>query len=255
MKYTVIGIILTFCLEENKVCYLDLLLFHRKQCQFSCLSSNVKELLYMTVPITAVTISSTPEEENPVKVIKGSSKLFTCRTNAGRPAARIQWYLSNENITNSATNQNNECVTDCSDAKMISSSQLTYIGNTDDSGEIIYCTAVNIEGYRVWSMNKTIDVLYLDVIDMLCDIDTDISLTQLCANISNDQFLGDDDENNSLSQIAAQAEKEFFKTEDTLDINFDVPLPDLDNISYGDFHIDAKADLNSFVNAEVSTDD
>ncbi|XP_071172166.1 nephrin-like [Mytilus edulis] len=114
----------------------------------------------MTVPITAVTISSTPEEENPVKVIKGSSKLFTCRTNAGRPAARIQWYLSNENITNSATNQNNECVTDCSDAKMISSSQLTYIGNTDDSGKIIYCTAVNIEGYKVWSMNKTIGVLY-----------------------------------------------------------------------------------------------
>ncbi|XP_071123986.1 uncharacterized protein KIAA1958-like [Mytilus edulis] len=95
----------------------------------------------------------------------------------------------------------------------------------------------------------------LDVIDMLCDIDTDISLTQLCANISTDQFLGDDDENNSLSQIAAQAEKEFFKTEDTLDINFNVPIPDLHNISYGDFHINAIADLNNFVNAEVSTDD
>ncbi|XP_063397165.1 uncharacterized protein LOC134681459 [Mytilus trossulus] len=95
----------------------------------------------------------------------------------------------------------------------------------------------------------------LDVIDMLCDIDTDVSLTQLCAEISKDQFLGDDDENNSLSQIAAQAEKDFFKTEDILDINFDVPLPDLDNISYGDFHIDAVADVNSFVNAEVYTDD
>ena len=63
-------------------------------------------------------------------------------------------------------------------------------------------------------------------------------MTQLCADISKDQFLGDDDENCSLSQIAAQSEKKrIFQY-----INFDVLIPDFDNISYGDFLIDAISD-------------
>ncbi|XP_052063019.1 synaptogenesis protein syg-2-like [Mytilus californianus] len=107
-----------------------------------------------------VTISSAQVDENPVKVIKGNSKEFTCRTDSGRPPATIQWYLSNVNITYSATNQSNECARDCSDEKTISSSQFIYKGNTDDLGKTIYCTALNIEGYRVRSKNKTIDILY-----------------------------------------------------------------------------------------------
>ncbi|VDI63052.1 Hypothetical predicted protein [Mytilus galloprovincialis] len=109
------------------------------------------------VPITKVAIS--PEDENPVKIVKGNSKEFKCRTDASRPSSTIQWYLSNKNITNSSSHYN-ECATNCSDGKTISYSQLIYKGNTDDIGKTIYCTAINIEGYRVWSMNKTIDVLY-----------------------------------------------------------------------------------------------
>ncbi|CAC5385646.1 unnamed protein product [Mytilus coruscus] len=119
-----------------------------------------KKELYITVPINTVTISSAQVDENPVKVIKGKSKEFTCRTDSGRPPATIQWYLSNVNITYSARNQSNECATDCSDGKTISSSQLIYKGNTDDIGKTIYCTALNIEGYRVRSKKKTIDILY-----------------------------------------------------------------------------------------------
>jgi hypothetical protein len=47
--------------------------------------------------------------------------------------------------------------TDCSDDKVISSSVLTYTGNINDDGKILYCTAVNIEeeGWII-SSNKTI---------------------------------------------------------------------------------------------------
>ncbi|CAC5360968.1 unnamed protein product [Mytilus coruscus] len=120
----------------------------------------------VSVPISSVTLSSTPTDENPVKIIKDQSQLFNCKTNAGRPSSIIQWYMDSINITLSATSQSDVCATDCSDGKLISSSQLIYKGNTNDSGHIIYCTASNIEGHSVRSLNKTIDVLYFPYVHM-----------------------------------------------------------------------------------------
>ncbi|XP_063442035.1 hemicentin-1-like [Mytilus trossulus] len=125
-----------------------------------------KKQLYVNTPITSVTLSNPAADENPVKVINGQKIIFTCRTNAGRPSAKIQWYLASVNITSSASSQTEVCATDCSDDKFVSSSQQIYKGQKDDSDKIIVCTALNIQGHGVKSSNKTIDVLYFPNIHM-----------------------------------------------------------------------------------------
>ncbi|CAC5384797.1 LINGO [Mytilus coruscus] len=125
---------------------------------YTCDSQRIM-LPYQGFPITSVTLSNPAADENPVKVINGQNIISTCRTNAGRPSSKIQWYIASDNITSSASSQSDVCATDFSDDKLISSSQLIYKGKKDDSGKIICCTALNIQGYGVRSSNKTIDVL------------------------------------------------------------------------------------------------
>jgi hypothetical protein len=112
---------------------------------------------FVSVPISSATLLSTPTDKNPVEVVLDRDQIFSCTTNVARPSSRIQWYLSTTNITTSASPQPDVCNTDCSDDKVISSSVLTYTGNINDDGKILYCTAVNIEELSVVrSSNKTI---------------------------------------------------------------------------------------------------
>jgi hypothetical protein len=107
--------------------------------------------------VSSATLVSTPTDKYPVVVVSNSDQTFSCKTNAARPPSRIQWYLSTANITTSATPQPDVCNTNCSDDKVISSSVLTYKGNRNDDGKILYCTAINIEGRSVVrSSDKTI---------------------------------------------------------------------------------------------------
>ena len=92
-----------------------------------------------------------------MEVVSNRDQTFSCTTNAARPSSRIQWYVSTTNITTSASPQPDVCNTDCSDDKVKSSNVLTYTGNINDGGKILYCTAVNIEGQEVVrSSDKTI---------------------------------------------------------------------------------------------------
>jgi hypothetical protein len=112
---------------------------------------------FVSVPVSSVTLLSMPIDKNPVEVISNRDQTFSCTTNAARPSSRIQWYLSTTNITTSASPQPDVCNTDCSDDKIISSSVLTYTGNINDDGKILYCTAINMEGLGVVrSSDKTI---------------------------------------------------------------------------------------------------
>ena len=112
---------------------------------------------FVSVPISSVTLVSTPRDTNPVEVVSNRDQTFSCTTNAARPSSMIQWYVSTTNITTSASPQPDVCNTDCSDDKVISSSLLTYTGNINDDNKILYCTAVNIEGLSVVrSSDKTI---------------------------------------------------------------------------------------------------
>ena len=107
--------------------------------------------------MSSATLVSTPTDKNPVEVVSNRDQTFYCSTNAARPQSRIQWYLSTTNITTSATPQPDVCNTDCSDGKVISSSVLTYTGNINDDGKILYCAAINIEERSVVrSSDKTI---------------------------------------------------------------------------------------------------
>jgi hypothetical protein len=112
---------------------------------------------FVSVPVSSVTLLSMPKDKNPVEVISNRDQTFSCTTNAARPSSRIQWYLSTTNITTSASPQPDVCNTDCSDDKVISYSVLTYTGNINDDGKILYCTAINMEGLGVVrSSDKTI---------------------------------------------------------------------------------------------------
>jgi hypothetical protein len=112
---------------------------------------------FVSVPVSSVTLLSTPTDKNLVEVVSNRNQTFSCTTNAARPASRIQWYLSTTNITTLASPQPDVCNTDCSYDKVISSSVLTYKGGINDDGKILYCTAVNIEVEGVIiSSNKTI---------------------------------------------------------------------------------------------------
>ena len=101
-----------------------------------------------------------PKDKNPVEVVLNRDQTFSCTTNTTRPSSRIQWYLSTTDITTSASPQRDVCNTDCRDDKVITSSVLTYTGNINDDGNILYCTAVsiqNVEGQSVVrSSDKTI---------------------------------------------------------------------------------------------------
>ncbi|CAG2190804.1 unnamed protein product [Mytilus edulis] len=110
-----------------------------------------------SVPITKVNLTATPTDENPIKVISGSYQRFICTTDAGRPSARIQWYMSGTNVTDEASPQPSSCSAGCE--TVMSSSVLSYIGNITDNGRTIYCSAVNVEGQSVNSTMKSIDIL------------------------------------------------------------------------------------------------
>lgn len=97
---------------------------------------------------------------NPVEILSSSSQHFMCTTDAGRPPARIQWYLSSSNITEVSIPQPeiHVCNGDCN-GKVISSSVLVYIGNIIDTGKTIHCTANNLDGEVVISQDRYIDIV------------------------------------------------------------------------------------------------
>ncbi|VDI42259.1 Hypothetical predicted protein, partial [Mytilus galloprovincialis] len=82
-------------------------------------------LVYFSVPITQVNLTTIPYDINPTKIISGSRQSFKCTTDAGRPSSRIQWYLSGSKISDNASVQTDTCNFGCN-GKVISSSVLLY---------------------------------------------------------------------------------------------------------------------------------
>ncbi|CAC5419489.1 unnamed protein product [Mytilus coruscus] len=120
-------------------------------------------MLYVNVPIKQVNLIAIPNNINPTDILSGSNQHFTCTTDAGRPSARIQWYMSGVNITDDAIVQADTCNSRCNDI-VISSSALMYIGNITDNGKTIYCTAANIDVEGVRSQDRKINILFKPVI-------------------------------------------------------------------------------------------
>jgi hypothetical protein len=98
--------------------------------------------------VTTVTI--TPVGDNNVlDIVEGETQTFTCTTDSSRPAAWIQWYIGEQNVTNQATPQPPQQGGD----KFISSSNLVYTGRDVDHDEVIFCETVNIELESVVHVN------------------------------------------------------------------------------------------------------
>jgi hypothetical protein len=102
------------------------------------------------------TVTITPAgDNNVVDIIEGETQTFTCTTDSGRPAAWIQWYIGDENVTNQATPNPPQEDGD----KFISSSSLMYAGRDVDHNKVIFCEAANIEGrQRVKSTEKSLHI-------------------------------------------------------------------------------------------------
>ena len=100
------------------------------------------------------TVIITPDgNNNVVDIIEGQNQTFNCTTDSSLPAAWIQWYIGDENVTNQATPQPSQEDGD----KFISSSILVDTGRDVDHNKIIFCEAVNIEGrQRVKSTEKSL---------------------------------------------------------------------------------------------------
>ena len=100
------------------------------------------------------TVTITPARDNKVvDIIEGETQTFTCTTDSSRPAAWIQWYIGEHNVTNQAASQQPQQDGD----KFISSSSLVYTGRDVDHNKVIFCEAVNIEGrQKVKSTEKSL---------------------------------------------------------------------------------------------------
>jgi hypothetical protein len=109
-------------------------------------------IIYITVPVTTVAITPAGDN-NVVDIVEGETQTFTCTTDSSRPAAWIQWYIGEQNVTNQATPQPPQQGGD----KFISSSNMVYTGRDVDHNEVIFCEAVNIEGrQKVKSTEKSL---------------------------------------------------------------------------------------------------
>ncbi|VDI59176.1 Hypothetical predicted protein, partial [Mytilus galloprovincialis] len=96
--------------------------------------------IFIQIPLTRVTI--TPAViNNSADVVVGDTRTFSCSTGLSRPAARIQWYIGGDNVTNQAQPQTPHPDGD----KFISYSTMMYTGKDEDHNNNIYCEAVNTE--------------------------------------------------------------------------------------------------------------
>ena len=114
--------------------------------------SGIIIIIYITVPVTTATITPSGDN-NVVDITEGETQTCTCTTDSSRPAAWIQWYIGEQNVTNQATPQPPQQGGD----KFISSSNLVYTGRDVDHNEVIFCETVNIEGrQKVKSTEKSL---------------------------------------------------------------------------------------------------
>lgn len=115
---------------------------------------NNKYSIYILVPVTSVTL--TPAfTNNIIYLLNEETQIFTCTTDSIRPAAWIQWYIGERNISYLAQTQPRL------DGNIVqSSSRLNFTGIDTDHEKHIYCNAVNFEGRpKVESNNISIYIV------------------------------------------------------------------------------------------------
>ena len=94
-------------------------------------------------PVRVASVTATPSVTNDTyHTVSGDYETFTCTTSPSRPAAWMQWYIGQTNVTGQAFPQ--QPIQD--EDKFISTSILTYTGHDADHGKTLYCEAINIIG-------------------------------------------------------------------------------------------------------------
>ena len=109
---------------------------------------HVMQILYITVPITSVTLTPTS-----VTVIAGQQINLTCATSYCNPLANITWYLSSVDITSQSL-----FAVEKSGGLFRTISSLLREVVKEDNGKKVYCRASNTLGEHVISSVQTVNV-------------------------------------------------------------------------------------------------
>lgn len=104
--------------------------------------------------MTTVTIKPFGDD-NTLTFLTEETQNLSCTTNAGRPAAWIQWYFGGQNVTNNAHPKPHKEDGD----KFISSSEFVYTAKKDDHNKTVFCQAINIEGRS--KANSSVKYIYI----------------------------------------------------------------------------------------------
>ena len=95
--------------------------------------------LYVTVPITGISIISPPiTSNNTVTVTTDQPITFQCKTTQGRPASNVTWYLDNAPMSGGTTT-----TTTVSGDMVITTGSLTLTVNMTADYKVISCRATN----------------------------------------------------------------------------------------------------------------
>lgn len=103
----------------------------------------------LTVPVSTLILSPTKLSVNSGKII-----YLECQTNYCNPPSTIIWYINNEKIAGHV----NITIDTSSTGLSRTTSVLQYTAVTSDDGNLIFCTASNIEGLTITSTTNILDV-------------------------------------------------------------------------------------------------
>lgn len=103
----------------------------------------------LTVPVSTLILSPTKLSVNSGKIV-----YLECQTNYCNPPSTIIWYINNEKIAGHV----NITIDTSSTGLSRTTSVLQYTAVTSDDGNLIFCTASNIEGLTIRSTTNILDV-------------------------------------------------------------------------------------------------
>ncbi|XP_062572115.1 neural cell adhesion molecule 1-like isoform X2 [Saccostrea cucullata] len=131
--------------------------YNNQQCTCTAthrlLTSPKSRSMSLNVFFSVTSVTLTP---NQITVDAGKQITLTCQTDYCNPAANITWYKASTDVTSEAASST---VTD-SNGLVRTTSVLQYTGVAEDSGQQVYCRAMNKKGQIVESRRHTLNIRF-----------------------------------------------------------------------------------------------
>ncbi|XP_062572113.1 nephrin-like isoform X1 [Saccostrea cucullata] len=138
--------------------------YNNQQCTCTAthrlLTSPKSRSMSLNVFFSVTSVTLTP---NQITVDAGKQITLTCQTDYCNPAANITWYKASTDVTSEAASST---VTD-SNGLVRTTSVLQYTGVAEDSGQQVYCRAMNKKGQIVESRRHTLNIRFISEVVIL----------------------------------------------------------------------------------------